>query len=95
MAHSLPQLPALLNACDSFAAAAAAYTPFLRPLPVWDYWAWLLVPLCVAVAVVYKSIKCHSMRRVPVEAAKATMYILSGMFIAGLVLRAVVWVLER
>jgi hypothetical protein len=73
----------------------AAYTPFLRPLPVWNSWVVLLLPLCVAVAVVYKSIKCHTMSQVPAEAAKATAYILVGMALAGAVLMGVVWLLER
>ena len=54
-----------------------AYTrPFLQPLPVWNYWYLLLLPLCVAVAVVYKAIKCNSMKRVPLEAAQITGWIL-------------------
>jgi hypothetical protein len=42
--------------------------PFLQPAPVWDYYAWLLVPLCLGIAIVYKSVRCGSMRRVPREA---------------------------
>ena len=45
-----------------------AWIPFLYPLPIWDYWPWLLIPLCVGVSIVYKSIKCRSMRTVPREA---------------------------
>ena len=46
----------------------APYRPFLDPL--WGAWSdgvWplLLLPLCVAVAIVYKSIKCRSMSDVP------------------------------
>jgi hypothetical protein len=72
-----------------------AYRPFLDPMPVWDYWYLLLLPLTVGVAVVYKSIRCATMRRVPLEAAKATLYILVGMAFAAAVLLGVVGWLER
>ena len=72
-----------------------AYRPFLDPLPVWDYWYLLAVPLTVGVAVVYKSIRCATMRHVPLEAAKATLYILVGLSAAAAVLLGVVEWLER
>jgi hypothetical protein len=72
-----------------------AYRAFLDPMPLWGYWYLLLLPLCVAVAVVYKSVKCATMREVPVAAAKTTVYILIGMAIAAAVLAVVVKVLER
>jgi hypothetical protein len=37
--------------------------PFLQPLPIWDQWYLLMLPLCVAVSVVYKAIKCQSMKK--------------------------------
>jgi hypothetical protein len=61
----------------------AAYKPFLDPLPIWDYWPLLLLPLVVAVSVVYKSIKCKSMTTVPREAAGITFWILLGMICAA------------
>lgn len=68
-------------------ALLAQYRPFVHPLPgAWDYWPLLAVPLCAAVAVVWKSIKCHSMRSVPREAAAVTLWILVGMVAAGAVL---------
>ena len=73
---------------------ALAYRPFLDPLPVWDYWYLLLLPLCVAVAVVYKSIKCATMRQVPAEAARTTVYIIVGMIAAAAALAGVLKVLE-
>lgn len=44
------------------------YEPFRKPAPVWDYWYLLLLPLCLAISIVYKSVRCESMRRVPREA---------------------------
>ncbi len=72
-----------------------AYRPFLDPLPLWDHtWA-LLPPLTVAVAVVYKSIRCASMRQVPAEAAKITAWILAGMVAAGLAIQGLLTFLGR
>ena len=73
------------------AATPTAYIPFLYPLPyAWDYWYLLLVPLCIAVAVVYKSVKCESMSQVPYEATTITLWILLGMVAAGAALAGVV-----
>ena len=55
-----------------------AYRLFLDPMPVWDYWYLLIVPLCVAVAVVYKSMKCRSMKQVPREAGAIILWIIGG-----------------
>jgi hypothetical protein len=55
-----------------------AYHLFLDPLPVWDYWFVLILPLCIAVAVVYKSMKCQTMSRVPIEAGQIVLWILGG-----------------
>jgi hypothetical protein len=76
-------------------AGPLAYTPFVDALPVWDYWMWLLVPLTVGVAIVYKSIKCRTMRQVPREAAAITFWILLGMAGAAAALWLIVWWLER
>ena len=78
-------------------ATASDYVPFLKPLPAWHDWAWplLILPLCVAVSVVYKSIKCKSMSHVPREAAAITLWILLGMVAAAVVLYALVYVVSR
>ena len=55
-----------------------AFRPFLEPLPVWDYWYLLVVPLCVGIAVVWKSVKCRSMSDVPRESALVLLWILGG-----------------
>jgi hypothetical protein len=71
---------------------AYQYVPFLKPLPAWGdhVWPWLLLPLCLGVAVVYKSLKCQSMRQVPREALVLTIWILAGMGIAALTLGLIV-----
>ncbi len=70
--------------------AAADYVPFIYPLPVWDYWPWLILPLAAAVSIVYKSVKCRSMSTVPREAAVIFVWILIGMVAAGAALAGVV-----
>ena len=71
------------------------YVPFMQPLPVWDWWYLLAIPLCAGVSVVYKSIRCRSMRTVPREAAKATAWILFGLIAAAAVLALLVKVFEK
>ncbi len=63
-----------------------AYTPFLQPLKVWDYWLWLALPLCFGVSLVYKSVRVDRMAKVPIEALKATFWILLGMGVAAIAL---------
>ncbi|HWE94651.1 MAG TPA: hypothetical protein VG269_11865 [Tepidisphaeraceae bacterium] len=77
--------------------ALLAFTPFLDPLPAWPdtVWPWLLLPLCLAVSIVYKSIRCKSMRQVPREAGGLTITIILAMAAAAVVLAAVVRGLER
>ena len=76
-------------------APILAYHPFLDPLPYsWDFWPWLLLPLCIGVAVVYKSIKCRSMKQVPREAAGITVWILAGLAGAAVVLVAIVKLID-
>ena len=73
-----------------------AYTPFLQPIPgLWNIWAWLLLPLCFGVSVVYKSIKCREMKKVPLQALLITIYILISMAAAGAALAGVVRALEH
>ena len=74
--------------------AAADYVPFLQPLPAWDYWYLLAIPLCAAVSIVYKSIRCRSMHTVPREAAKATAWIVLGLVGAAVALALLVKAFE-
>ncbi|HEV7302504.1 MAG TPA: hypothetical protein VGN72_24410 [Tepidisphaeraceae bacterium] len=68
----------------------AQYVPFLRPLPIWDYWYLLLFPLCIGVAVVYKCIKTPDVRRIPWESLVISLWIILGMCGAALALAIVV-----
>ncbi len=74
--------------------APLAYIPFLYPLPVWDAWPWLLLPLCLGVSIVYKSIKCRTMNQVPREAVIIFVWILIGLAAAAGALAGVVKLTE-
>jgi len=63
---------------------------FVRPLPVWNYWWLLLVPLCAGISIVYKSIKCSSIRQVPWEASVITVWMIASMVAAAAVLYGIV-----
>lgn len=67
---------------------------FVKPLPVWDYWYLLLLPLCLGVSVVYKSVKCSKMSQVPREALVIFVWILIGMASVAAALAATVNVIE-
>ena len=76
-------------------AAARAFEPFRQPLPVWDYWYLLLIPLCVGISIVYKSIKCREMKQVPREASVIFIMIMLGMTATAAGLYALMRFLER
>ena len=67
-----------------------AFRPFLEPLPVWNVWALLILPLSVGIAVVWKSIKCRSMADVPREAAVLVLWVIGGFAAAAAALVALV-----
>jgi hypothetical protein len=71
-----------------------AYRPFLDPLPVWNYWFLLILPLCAAVTIVYKSIKCRSMSEVPREALHILVLILLGFVASGVALWGLIKLIE-
>ena len=68
-----------------------AWKPFVQPMPVWDYWYLLPLPLCAGLAIVYKSIKCSDMKRVPREALEIFIVIAGGLGAAAVSL----WLLVR
>jgi hypothetical protein len=76
-------------------AADRAFEPFRQPLPVWDYWYLLLIPLCVGISIVYKSIKCREMRQVPREASVIFIMIMLGMISTAAGLYVLMRFLER
>lgn len=69
---------------------ADGWRPFLTALPVWDYWFWLLLPLCAGVAVVYKTTKCRSADTIAREAAGLAIWIVLGLLGAAAAVAVVV-----
>ncbi len=67
----------------------AAYRPFIDSIQaiapdITAYWLWLLLPLVVAIALVYKTTKVHSMRELPWAAAKMSLQIVLYMALAAI-----------
>ncbi|MFN4243691.1 MAG: hypothetical protein ACK4PI_10695 [Tepidisphaerales bacterium] len=64
----------------AFAAAAGGYTrPFVQPLPVWDHWWALLLPLLVAICIVYKACKVTRLSELPRAAAGMLFWVLAAL----------------
>lgn len=63
---------------------------FSKPMPIWDYWYLLILPLCMGVALVYKAIRLDDMRQVPRQAVVIFLWILGGMGLAAAVLAGLV-----
>jgi hypothetical protein len=81
--------------CMLAEATAKALELFRQPLPVWDYWYLLLLPLCLGVSIVYKAIKCREMKQVPREATVIFTMIILGMVLAAAALLLLVRVMEK
>jgi len=52
---------------------------------------WLQLPLCAAVAIVYKTVRAAELRRLPLEIAGAIGYIITGLVLLGVGL----WVIQE
>lgn len=75
--------------------AAVDYKAFQQPAHVWDYWYLLLLPLCLAISIVYKSIRCESMKRVPREAILLFVFIIVVMVATASALAGLVNILAK
>ncbi len=56
-----------------------AYIPFVDALPLHDIWYLLVVPMSIFLAIGYKAIRCHDLRRYPKEVLVFTAQILGGL----------------
>lgn len=66
-----------------------AYRPFLDPAPVDRYWIWLLPPLILVIALVYRTIKTDSFSALPRRAGYLAFQISVFMVLAA----AALWLL--
>lgn len=63
-----------------------AWRPLLDPLPLDDYWLWLMIPLVAAIAVVYKAIKLDDLTLLPRQALGLMLQFIFLMALAAIVL---------
>ena len=70
-----------------------AWRPFLEPLPIDAGWLWLCVPLVLAVAIVYKTIKLppQNLRDLPKESLKLAARVLLFMALGAITLSLLTW----
>jgi hypothetical protein len=67
-------------------------TLFVHPIVVpWDLQLWLLLPLLAAVAIIYKAVRTHHVRRLGIEAGFTFLYMVGGI----LALSVVLWLLTE
>lgn len=74
---------------EGLSLLAASWKPFLTTMPVWDYWPLLALPLCLGVAVVYKTTKCHDASEVPKESGILFLWIVLGLIAAAVIVQLV------
>lgn len=77
------------------AATEYTYRPFLTPLPLWDYWIWLILPLLIGLSVGWKAMKCEDLSRLPREALRLTIKMIFGYALAGAIVWAIVILTEN
>lgn len=85
---------ALLKLIAAAASGEYQFKAFKTPGPWWNYWYLMLLPLCLAIAIVYKSIRCQRMARVPREALVLFAFIIGVMVLTAGALAALVNLLE-
>jgi hypothetical protein len=74
----------------------ADYTPLIDSLQaLWpnsgDYTLWALVPLTVAISIVYKATKLDDLRELPAATLRLSLTILVSMALAAVALYGIVW----
>ncbi len=68
-----------------------AWTLFQNPMtiPAWLV-LWMILPLCLAVAVVYKTIRTDDISKLPRQVAGLMLYMVGGLILLG----AVLWLIQ-
>jgi hypothetical protein len=77
-----------------------AFTPFFDPLPALypgmdEYWLFLVIPLVIAISVVYKGTRMKDLRGLPRDATVMSVQILVTMVFAAAALGSLYWVAIR
>jgi hypothetical protein len=53
---------------------------------------WLILPLCLSVAIIYKTIRTRNLRRLPLEIASLMAYMVGGLVLLGAVLWGILYI---
>jgi len=64
------------------------YNPILVPQTVV---LWLILPMCLSVAIVYKTVRTHDLHKLPREIAGLMVYMTGGLVLLG----AVLWLVQK
>jgi hypothetical protein len=77
-----------------------AFTPLYDPLPALypgmsDHWIWLVIPLVLAISIVYKTTRLEKLADLPREAAVMTAQMLIVMVVAAALLSGGYWAYLR
>lgn len=80
--------------------AIADYTPFLNSLQaLWPnisaYWLWSIIPLVIAICIVYKGTKLDDLRQLPWAACKLTIIVLFVMVLGAAGLYGLVYAVHH
>jgi hypothetical protein len=69
-------------------------TLFVHPLTLagWHRAA-MLLPLCLSISLVYKSIKCERLRDVPQASLVLWVTVIVGMYVVGLAMWGIYWIM--
>lgn len=60
------------------------YRPFIDPITLHEHWFWLLIPMAIGVAMVYKAVRLRELDRYWRAVAVMTAQIIVGMIVLGL-----------
>jgi hypothetical protein len=77
-----------------------AFTPLYDPLTavvpqLSDYWLWLVVPLVLAIGIVYKGTRIASVRQLPKDVTIMSVQVMIVMVVAATLLAAGYWAYIR
>ncbi|HPO92019.1 MAG TPA: hypothetical protein PL072_00985 [Phycisphaerales bacterium] len=59
------------------------YRPFIDPLTIHDSWYWLLIPMALGIALVYKAVRLQTLEKYWRQVAIMTTQIVIGMILLG------------
>ena len=79
-----------MNTCINI-ITTLAYRPFLDPIPLDGYWMLMLLPIALAISIIYKCTKLKDLSQLPRQAATMTVQIVVFMAAAA----AVIWTITE